>query len=292
MREQSALRPRAVRGGRGHDRGVSEEPFYRPLAADPTDPAAGLFHATAATTGPWFADAQHLGPPSALLVRAFERVPPSRPDAPPLQLARYTIEILGAVPAGEVAVKAWVERPGRTIELLAAEMSASGRAVLRARAWRLAVGDTADATSGAAEPIPGPDTVEPQVGRPAGWLPGYLDAVDWRWVAGRFDELGPGAAWGRLRVPVVEGEEPSDLQRLAAVADSANGVAAPLPMSGWLFLNTELSVHLHRPPTGEWTGIDASTVIGPTGTGTVSGLLFDADGHAGRITQELTVRRR
>jgi hypothetical protein len=267
---------------------VSEEPFYRPVRIDPDDPAAGVFHATAATAGPWFAEAQHMGPPSALLVRAFERVP----SAHPLQLSRYTIEILGVVPTGEVEVRAWVERPGRTIELLAAEMSAGGRTVLRARAWRLAVTDTEAAATGAAAPLPGPETVEPQVGRPDGWLPGYLDAVEWRWFSGRWDELGPGGAWARLRVPVVEGEEPTPLQRLAAIADSANGVAATLPMSGWIFVNTELSVHLHRPPTGEWIGIDAHTVIGPTGTGTVTALLHDEAGHTAHIAQELTVRRR
>ncbi|SDF00678.1 thioesterase family protein [Pseudonocardia oroxyli] len=267
---------------------MSEEPFYRLLEQSPDDPAAARFHATASTAGPWFADAQHLGPPSALLVRAFERVP----AAHPLQLSRYTVEILGVVPTGEVEVRARVERPGRTIELLAAEMTAGGRAVLRARAWRLAVTDTEAAAAGEADPLPDRETAAPQVGRPDGWLPGYLDAVEWRWVGGRWDELGPGAAWGRLRVPVVEGEEPTPLQRLAAVADSANGVAATLPMSGWIFVNTELSVHVHRPPTGEWIGIDAHTVIGPTGTGTVTARLFDEVGHAGHIAQELTVRRR
>jgi len=271
---------------------VSEEPFYRLLDAVSDDPTAGRFHATAATTGPWFSDAQHLGPPSALLVRSFERVPPSRPDAPPLQLSRYTVEILGAVPAGEVEVRAWVERPGRTIELLAAEMTAGGQSVLRARAWRLGVTDTTAAATGPASPPPGPETVESALARPEGWLPGYIDAVEWRWVRGDWHELGPGTAWARLRVPVVEGEEPTPLQRLAGIADSANGVAAALPIREWLFLNTELSVHLHRPPTGAWTGIDASTVIGPTGTGTVTARLFDEAGQAGHIAQELTVRPR
>lgn len=266
---------------------MSEEPFYRIV-----DESAGRYHATMSTAGPWIADAQHLGPPSALLVRAFERCAPSRPDAPPLQLSRYTIEILGVVPVGDLEVRTWVERPGRTIEMLAAEMTAGGRAVLRARAWRLAITDTADAAVGAAAPLPAPEVAVPQGERPHGWLPGYLDAVEWRWLDGQWDDLGPGRAWGRLRVPVVEGEEPTPLQSLAAIADSANGVAASLDIKDWLFVNTELSVHLHRPPTGPWTGIDATTAIGPTGTGTVTATLFDLDGHAAHIAQELTVRRR
>ncbi|GAA1831919.1 thioesterase family protein [Pseudonocardia ailaonensis] len=225
-------------------------------------------------------------------MRAFERCAPSRPDAPPLQLSRYTVEILGPVPVGELEVSVGIERPGRTIELLGAEMRAGGRAVLRARAWRLGTVDTAAVATGEVAPIPGPEAGEEQLSRPDHWLPGYMDSVEWRLVGGTFESLGPGTAWGRLRVPVVEGEEPTALQHLAAVADSANGIAAALDLREWLFVNTELTVHLHRPPVGTWTGLDAAATIGPTGTGTVAAALFDEAGHVGRITQELTVRPR
>lgn len=86
-----------------HDRPVPDhpDPFYRPL-----DGLGGeRFHATSSTTGPWYADAQHGGPPSALLVRAFERCEPRAE----MQLARVTVEVLGRVPAGDVEVRATVE---------------------------------------------------------------------------------------------------------------------------------------------------------------------------------------
>ena len=54
-----------------------------------------------------------------------------------MALARITVEILGAVPIGEMEVETAVERPGRSVELLAGEVRADGRAVLRARAWRV-----------------------------------------------------------------------------------------------------------------------------------------------------------
>ena len=38
--------------------------------------------------------------------------------------------------------------------------------------------------------------------------------------------------------------------------------------------------------------MDAHTVVGPTGLGTVSGLLFDEHGHTGRSAQGLVVRPR
>lgn len=260
------------------------EPFYRPLDG----PDGERFHATFSTTGPWFADAQHVGPPSALLIRALERC-----DARPgTLLSRITVEVLGPVPAGEVQVRAQVERPGRSIELLAAELFAGGRAVLRARAWRLGTADTAAVALGEADPLPAPDEIVPRADRPAGWLPGFVDAVEWRWVRGWLGEPGPGTVWARQRVPLVDGEEPSPLQRLAVVADSGNGAAAPLDLRRWLFVNTELTLHLHRAPEGEWMAVDARTVVGPTGLGTVSGLLFDVRGHTGRSAQGLIVRPR
>jgi Thioesterase-like superfamily len=260
------------------------EPFYRPL-----DGADGeKFLATTSTTGPWFADAQHAGPPTALLTRSLERCP----ARVPAQLSRVTVEVLGPVPAGEVQVHAQVERAGRTVELLAAEMWAGDRAVLRARAWRHAIGDTSAVAVGETEPLPPPEHATPRPELPPGWLPGFMSCVEWRWVRGWFGEPGPGTVWGRQRIPLVEGEEPSPVQRLALLADTANGAASPLDLREWLFVNTELTMHLHRAPVGEWVAVAASTVLGPTGTGTVSGLLFDERGHTGRSAQSVVVRRR
>ena len=258
---------------------TAPEPFYLPLDG----PDGTRFHATASTTGPWFADAQHVGPPSGLLVRALERL--ANGSGP--QLARVTVEVLGPVPAGEVHVTATVERPGRAIQLVAAEMSAGGRTVLRARAWRVAVGDTVAVADGEADTLPPASAAVPRTHWGEGWLPGFIDAVEWRLLPDR-----PGTAWLRQRVPLVAGEEPSPVQRLMVAADCANGVAAPLDLREWLFVNTELTVHLHRAPVGEWIGVDAGTVVGPTGAGTVAALLHDERGHTARSAQALIIRPR
>jgi hypothetical protein len=145
---------------------------------------------------------------------------------------------------------------------------------------------------GAAQPPAPPSDGVLQTVTPEGWLPGFVDAMEWRWLAGGLAEPGPATAWLRQRVPLVEGEDPSPLQRLMVVADSANGVAAPLDLRAWLFVNTELTVHLHRAPVGEWMGMQAHTVVGPSGLGTVSALLHDERGHTGRSGQALIVRPR
>ena len=89
--------------------------------------------------------------------------------------------------------------------------------------------------------------------------------MEWRAVRGGMDVPGPAAVWARQRVPLVDGEEPSGLQRLFAVADSGNGVSNYLDPRKWWFINSELTVHLRRPPAGEWIGLDAVTLVGKHG---------------------------
>jgi hypothetical protein len=187
--------------------------FYLPLGG-------GRFSPTEHTAGPWTPDAQHFGPPSALLVRAFEEID----GGPPRQIARVTVEILGPAPLTELSVRARLERPGRSVELLSAELLAGDRAVARASAWRIATSDTTAVVANAAEALPSPEDV-PESAWPDDWRGGYLDAMEWRAVAGDLSKPGPATVWVRQRVALVEGEKPSPLQRLFTVADSGNGVS-------------------------------------------------------------------
>ncbi|MBE8523557.1 thioesterase family protein [Amycolatopsis sp. H6(2020)] len=254
--------------------------FYAPLGD-------GRFSATGHTAGPWTPDAQHFGPPSALLVRALENVE----SAHPAELARVTVEILGPAPVAELTVRARIERPGRSVELLQAELAGADRVVARATAWRIATSDTAEIATDAGPRLPGPASVE-ESPWPEGWQGGYLDAVEWRAVRGGMDVPGPAAVWARQRVPLVDGEEPSGLQRLFAVADSGNGVSNYLDPRKWWFINSELTVHLRRVPQGEWIGLDAVTLVGQHGVGTATSILHDDGGPVATGAQALMVRPR
>ncbi|GDY28595.1 thioesterase family protein [Gandjariella thermophila] len=254
--------------------------FYQPVGVD-------RFRATGHTAGPWSAASQHLGPPSALLVRALEGCAPRDGIA----LARVTVEILGPVPVAELTVTAEVERAGRSVELLAAELRHDGRPVLRARAWRIARTDTTAVAGGAPPPLVGPDGATPMT-VPDGWGRGYLDAVEWRVLRGGMFSSGPSVVWARPLVDLVDGESLTDLQRVFVIADSASGVSSRLDIRRWLFINTELSVHLYRVPSGEWVGMDAATWLGPGGVGLAASTLHDLTGPVGRSTQALLVRPR
>lgn len=249
------------------------------------------YSATASTISVWAATMQHGAPPSALLARAVERCAPREGT----RVARLTMEILGPVPVGEIEVRAWIERPGKRVELVAAELVApqpdgSARVVAKAAAWRIATSDTSQVVHTADAPLPPvPETGEVGWGLPEGWDIGYVKSVDLRGV--NSDDI-TRRVWVRPRVEVVEGEQISPLVRVFSVADVANGVGARLDPTHWTFLNTDLTIDLFRLPVGEWIGLAVETSIGPDGVGLCSTVLHDAQGPIGRCLQILEVRAR
>ena len=254
--------------------------FYVPLGG-------GRWQATVHTTGPWDARAQHAGPPSALLGRAMRECEP-RED---MMIARFTCEILRPIPVGEISVAARLARPGRSVELIEAAVSADGREVARASAWRV--------LRTGAEPVPsrhaapgGPPGQYPAEVPPDGWVDGYLSAIEWRTIRGGFTKPGPTSVWGRMRYPLVPDEEPGPLERVLIVADSGNGASWELDIARWHFINPELTVHLHREATGEWICLDAQTAISPGGVGLATSVLSDLAGPVGVGAQSLLIAPR
>ena len=253
--------------------------FYVPLGD-------GRWQATVHTTGPWDAGAQHGGPPSALLGRAIQHCQP-RED---MIIARFTCEILRPVPVGEISVAARLARPGRSVELVEATASAGGREVARAAAWR--VRRTPSATVAPRLPAPAALPDGPSAMPRAGWVDGYLSAIEWRSVRGSFHAPGPATVWTRMRYPLVPDEEPSPLERVLAIADSGNGASWELDINNWQFINPELTVHLHREAVGEWICLDAQTTISAGGAGLASSVLSDLDGAVGVGAQSLLIAPR
>lgn len=249
------------------------------------------------TRGPWDPDTQHAGPPAALLARAIERCAP-RNGA---RIGRVTVEILAPVPIAPLEQDARVVRPGRSVELLDASLEGPGGEVMRARAWRLAAGDD-EADWEQDDPPPGPETAEAREFFGAGGRavrastrspserPGWHAAMEIRFARGAFLEPGPATVWMRPRVPLVAGEEITPLQRLLLAADGGNGVSAPLDWSRFIFINTDLTVHVLRPPRGDWVCLDSVTHV--DGLGMTDTALWDEHGRIGRAVQTLLVRSR
>ena len=256
----------------------------RPTAASYYQPLGpGRFRSTEHAQGAWSADEQHMAPVAALLTHAVETCSP-RAD---LGLSRIVFDVLGRIPAGEVEVAARVIRPGRTIELVEAEMTAAGRTVVRATAWRLALSDTATVAATAAVGLPGPEAAMP-FDMSAIWPGGFIRSVEARTVG----EPMPGRStvWLRARARILDDEPASQQAGLIGLVDTANGVAVRAKPGEVLFPNTDLTVHLFRRPTGVWLGLQTEVSFGPDGLGLTAAVLHDLDGPFGRSAQTLTVR--
>jgi hypothetical protein len=93
-------------------------------------------------------------------------------------------------------------------------------------------------------------------------------------------------------VPIVAGEEPSPLQRLAAAGDFGNGISAILHWDDYLFINPDLTLYVDRAPIGEWICLEARTTIVQGGVGTAESVLYDRRGRVGRAIQALLVAPR
>lgn len=250
----------------------------------------GRYVPTEYTRGPWSADSQHAGPPAALLGHAVLGRPDARQD---MRLARLTCEIMSPVPLRPLEVTTQVVRHGRSVELVEASMSPpGGREVMRARALliRTDPGTVPEVSHRKAPAPPGSSTPQPFFAVP--WEQGYHTAMEFRFASGSFRERGPAACWLRMRVPLVAGLETAPAERVLVAADSGNGVSNELDIARHLFVNPDLTVHLHRYPEGEWVCLDAATSVDSAGIGMSESVLHDERGPLGRGVQSLFVAER
>ena len=242
---------------------------------------------TVLTRGPWSSVHQHGGPPAAVMARALEQAA-GEPDA--LQLTRFTVDFIRPVPMEPLTVSVEQVRDGRRARGYAAVLSAGGQAVARATALMVR---TEQVTP---PPVPAQEPLLPPHGEAAPFqfpffrdLVGYPTGVETRLARGAVGS-GRAAAWMRLRVPLVQGEAPSPVQRVLAVADSGSGVGAAYDPARFLsFINADLTVSLHRLPDGDWIGLDAATVLESHGIGLTRTDLYDARGPIGEGLQVLVV---
>jgi len=254
----------------------------------------GAFEPTLATESPWSSDAQHGGPPTALLAHVMR----TRLHVDGMRIARITNEFLGSIPRVPLTAEAAVVRDGRRIRLIEASLLADGKPVAIARAWQIA-------TNGGAHPD---EAGVPASGLAAGEAPplpdampqkyfsgfrnwGYGESVEWRWVRGSYDSPGEAVVWARPRIPLLAGEPLQPLERALVIADSANGVSSALNPREWLFIPPAITVTLHRYPEGDWIYLAATSTLAADGLGSTLGTLGDRNGQIGSVAQPLLVAR-
>ena len=258
---------------------------------------AGGYMPTEHARGPWDPRALHGGAPAALITSVFERMEPGSE----LQIARLGFELLRPLPFAPLELTTSIVRPGRRVQELAAELRSGDELICRASALRVQAVPSELPEDLPAELLKASTAAEipgPQEGEPVRFalddpdrLSFAASVMEMRWLNDPW-RPGPGRVWMRMRHPLLPGQDLTPLARLAATSDFGNGVSAVLPFDRFLFINADLTIHLHRQPRGEWIGLDAHTILHEGGSGLSDSVLHDEHGPVGRAFQTLVVQQR
>ncbi len=228
------------------------------------------------TAGPWRPDAQHGGPPSALLAHLCEET-----VEPGETVARIRVSLLTAIPLEPLGAEVERRSTSRRVSQVDAELTHDSRPVARATALVLAGGDVPE-TAWRADPPNHRSWRSTETVAAPHWAadPGvpvfHRDGLEHRFVAGAFDQAGPACDWVRLRYPVLPDAGITGVQRIMGSVDVGSGISAAFdPADGFGMINADLDVAFVAGVDGEWLLLDAVTHLGPGGTGVAVTKVYD-----------------
>ncbi|MEE3067929.1 MAG: thioesterase family protein [Actinomycetota bacterium] len=245
-----------------------------------------ILHPTSLCRGPWDADSCHAGPPNGAIARAAEQALPG------LRLVRLTTEIMKPIPMAGFTLTATVTKPGRTV--------ATSRIELRDLDEELiAVSHSAHLASRTRQPDIPTISIDPiplEASTPGPFVldasrhgsVGFIDGVETRYPDGHDNSTGPTSIWLRT-VPIFTNAPASGFQQICPLADCGNAISRNGEPLDFGFMNTDLSIHLHREPIGEWFRSEATSYWSPDGIGMADALLYDEQGPVGRAVQSLVI---
>ncbi|MFJ6747913.1 thioesterase family protein [Streptomyces sp. NPDC091266] len=263
------------------------------------------FASNSSTAGPWGPQMQHAGPPSALLTMQMMNDHPREGFHP----ARVTFELLGQIPVAELTAETSVLYSTKRTDLLSGTLLCGDKPVAMARMWRYRSAPESLASVRKLgirhRPLPFEDSVAPveplvlayddSVTPPVpldmtNHTAGYMSAVEWRFASEKpFGRYGPGQVWARPRIPLVLDETDSPFGRLMTMADSCWSMGRRVEMPKHVAINTEITVHCHRLPEGDWLRLDGSTVTTPGGAGVSHSTMSDREDECAYVLQSMFI---
>ncbi|MCG7624707.1 thioesterase family protein [Epibacterium sp. Ofav1-8] len=246
----------------------------------------GVFVGNDPARGPWAVDYCHAGPVAGLVARAAEvEIGPEK------QLTRLTMDLLRPVPLAGIRVAAETTRHTRTLATTRVTVHDLSDALLvQATTMHLAERDIGLVPTPAL-PAPRFEEAEPgpfAIGEGRHELANFARLLEARYPPGHGFGPGPKTMW--LRTPdLVQGEETSPVQGICALADCGNGISWNLPTSEMGFMNTDLTLQIHRMPEPGWHASEAVSHWQPNGIGMSQAVLYDTEGPVGMALQTLVL---
>jgi len=248
---------------------MSHEPFFRRVG--------GAYQPTPASRGPWSPTSLHGRVVAGLLAHVIEE----RHGGPDFMPARFTIDMyrLPDLSAAEVTVRPI--REGHRIKVIDAEYSVGGVSMARATCQLLRRSANPEGEVWKPEPwdapLPGriPPPVDPRSSMGGMWQTRPID--------GGFGTVGRKRLWMSDFRELVEGEAMSPFVRVALAADFASPFANS-GEKGLAWINSDITVYLHRLPATEWVGFEVKNHGATDGVAIGECWLHDEEGPIGTST--------
>ncbi|WP_299644011.1 thioesterase family protein [uncultured Ruegeria sp.] len=246
----------------------------------------GAFIGNDAARGPWSAAHCHAGPVSGLIVRAAETE-----IGPEKMLTRLTVDLLRPLPLAGLRVAAETTRHTKTLGTtrvtvhdLDDTLCATATTMHLLRRYLGQVPNVDIDAPRIEDVVEGPFPI----GEIRHDLPGFAHYSDIRYPTGGKQGAGPKTIW--MRTPqLLQGEDQSPIQTLCPLADCGNGISWNAPTSEMGFMNTDLTVHIHREPVSDWLASKSVSHWQPSGIGMSQSVLFDTQGPVGTALQTLVL---
>lgn len=222
--------------------------------------------------GPWKADMLHGRTLAGLLGHEIER----RHATEGFRPVRMTVDMFKAADMSAAEIVTTVVRDGGRIRLVDAEFISGGSSVGRASCQLLrSTGEQPQAPAAQNWDAPAPDQV-PQAAS------GTWRSDVWEMRPISFDPDGQALRrmWMTEHRDLVEGVAMTPFAQLALGAD----IVSPLihgDAKGLSFINSDLTIYLHRAPGTKWIGFEADRRAASDGIGVGSARIYDEDGLIG-----------
>lgn len=235
-----------------------------------------LFVPLELSRGYWKHDSIHGRVVVGILGHAIEQ----RHGAAGMVPVRLTVDMFRLVDFAPVRIDTRIIRESARMLLVEADMIVNDQLSARATCQYLRATDPPQGTVWSVPPwdVPHPDTIPPPPGDDKPHRLFYR-----RDVAGKLGSAAPKHMWMSERHALVEGMPLSPFARAAVAADFASPFIHASD-AGIGYINTDVTMHLHRVPVSEWVGFEVTGHEASHGIAVGHCRLHDVDGPIGFVS--------
>ena len=258
---------------------MTNQPFFT------HDPVHDAYIPTPASNGPWDPKSLHGRVIIGLLAFVIEQRHGSDDFVP----ARLTVDMFRLPGFAPIEIKSRVVRDGLRIRVVETEFFSGGVSMARASCQLLRKTENAQGTVWTTPnwDVPAPADIaaptDPRLGMNGKWTT--------RPIAGRMGSLGQRRLWMSEVRELVEGMPLTPFARVALAADFASPFANA-GEKGLGFINSDVTLYLHRLPVTNWIGFDVVNHHATEGICIGECWLYDEQGAIGTSTVAALAQRK